>query len=95
MLHEGLAGAQRIRVEVRHDKGRLLVATSPDLPRFQVIGLSHEELEHEVPVAIRTLYKLRHDRDVEVIALESKGTPDLLAYEARTVMGTGRGIAAG
>jgi hypothetical protein len=46
-------------IEVISGKERLLFATSPDLPKFLVVGLSQEELEAEVPKAIDYLFGQR------------------------------------
>jgi len=83
---DGVGRARLIRIEVREEEEKLFVATSPDMPRFQVIGLSYEELEEEVPASIRALYKLQHNRDVEIIALEEERATHPVWYAARELV---------
>jgi Tfp pilus assembly PilM family ATPase len=82
-MREGSARARLIRIDVAKDGERMLIATSPDLPQFMVISLSHEELEQQIPETIKALYKQRFDQDVETIALETEGAEYPVAYAAR------------
>src|SRR5690349_17572972 len=74
MAHDEIGKAQLIRIEVEQEGEQLLVATSPDMPDFLVLTISREDLEREVPAAIRKVYKLRHGQDVELIELKTKDT---------------------
>lgn len=56
---------QSIRIHVAQGRKGLLIATSPDLPRFQVIGLSMNELKQEVPAALRAIRRLSGEADLD------------------------------
>ncbi len=48
--------ARQIRIHVlTHSTTDLLIATSDDLPGLMVAGRSHEQLQHDLPAAIKEL----------------------------------------
>src|SRR3954451_12814081 len=77
--------ARLIRIEVHEGKEKLLISTSPDLPKFEVVGLSYAELAEEIPATIRDRYKLQHDQDVEVTPVHGGTLPYPTEYEVRMI----------
>ena len=72
---------------LKHDSGALFMAVSDDLPGLSVAGLSTDELEQKIPVAVREFLELsgRKVLSIEVIrdALYSQahfGPPSFIAH---------------
>ena len=82
MPRDTLQRARLIRIDVSEGEARLLVATSPDLPEFEVVGLTREELADEVPACLELLFKAKHGRDVRVLLLEAEAFAHPFAYSA-------------
>lgn len=71
MPRESTPRARLIPVEVTAGEGRLLIATSPSMPKLRVVATSMEELEREIPACIALLYKALHGEDVAVLPVDS------------------------
>lgn len=50
------AHAKVLRIDISDGPAGLKIATSQDMPRLQVIGLSHDELKSEVPSFLAATY---------------------------------------
>ena len=66
---------------VKHRNTGLLVATSEDLPGLMVASRSHEELEREVPIAIREMLEARGEKAPHVEVVDGdRLSSDFLSY---------------
>lgn len=71
MPREEAPSARLIPVEVKTGVGRLLIATSPSMPKLRVVATSEEELAREIPACIALLVKAIDGHDVDVWPVES------------------------
>ena len=67
-----------ITVRFRQTDNGLVSATSEDLPGLVLTYRDREQIVQDLPEAIRTLYKVDYQEDVEVLALESPADPPKL-----------------
>lgn len=71
MPRDATPRARLIPVEVTAGEGRLLIATSPSMPKLRVVAISQEELAREIPACIAMLFKAMHGLDVSVWPVDS------------------------